>query len=168
MADALSVIAAVIGIATVAVKSSKALSKLIDNVKGAPEEIKTINQDLQAFCSVVSSFKTVLKEKDIQNAVNEDTALVEMIASLLHPLRNCEEALQNLMSKMRSWLGSNNSSVIRATALDLKWGLSVKGEVKVLRSRLEATKSTLNTALDAITLYVLSLRLIQSSALREL
>ena len=57
MADPLSLIAGVISVATVAVQSAKALSKLIDDIKGAPREIQAVAHDIHAFRSIVSSLR---------------------------------------------------------------------------------------------------------------
>ena len=167
MADPLSIIAGVITIATVLVQSSKALSKLIDNIKGAPGVVKAVACDVHTFRSIISSLKFALEERDIKDAVSIDTALVEMIGSLLNPLSNCEEALQNLIFKIQSRLECSESNAFRATVLNLKWGLFVKKEVKDLESRLEATKSTLDTALDIIAVYVLLSHLIPATAYAE-
>lgn len=166
MADPLSIIASVISIATVAVHSSKALSKLIDNVQGAPGAIKAVASDVYAFQSIVSSLRIALEDSEIKDAISGDIVLVDIIGSLLKPLRNCEEALQNLTSKLQSGLAYSEGSTLRATALNLKWGLSAKNEVKYVQSRLETTKSTLNTALETITMYVL-LFLITTGAYAE-
>ena len=39
----------------------------------------------------------------------------------------------------------------RVNSFDLKWGLFTKGEVKDLMKKLDRTKSTLDTALGAVT-----------------
>ena len=155
MADPFSIIAGVLSIATVVVQSSQALSVLINNVKSAPGEIKAVAQDVHAFRSVVSSLKVTLEQTGAQDVVSTDPALVETLANLLPPLNNCEQALQNLMLKLQRGPGFTGGSTFRATALHLKWGISTRREVKNLQLRLEATKSTLSAALEAVTMYVL-------------
>ena len=116
MADPLSLIAGVISVATVAVQPAKALSKLIDDIKGTPREIQAVAHDIHAFRSIVSSLRIALEERDIKKAISGDAALIEMIGSLHHPLSNCERALQNLMSKMRSEFQRSDGSAFRANA----------------------------------------------------
>ncbi|KAL8930145.1 MAG: hypothetical protein Q9208_000762 [Pyrenodesmia sp. 3 TL-2023] len=151
MADPISIIAGVISIATVVVQSSKALSKLIDNVKETPQEIRAVARDVHAFRSILS-LKIALEETDVKNAVSRDTALVEMIGNLSHPLTNCEGALQSLMTKIQRGFDASEASTFRKSAQSLKWAMFAKTEIKDVRSRLEATKSTLNTALETITM----------------
>lgn len=161
MADPISIIAGVISIATVVVQSSKALSKLIDNVKETPQEIRAVARDVHAFRSIVSSLKIALEERDVKDAVSRDTALVEMIGNLSHPLTNCEEALQSLVTKIQRGFDGSEGSTFRKSARSLKWGMFAKTEIKDVRSRLEATKSTLNTALETITMYIQSFTLMR-------
>lgn len=153
MADPFAIVAGVISIAAVVVQSSKALSKLIDNVKEAPQEIRAVARDVHAFRSIVSSLKIALEERDVRDAVSADSTLVEIIGNLSHPLTNCEEALRSLVSRIQRAFDGCEGSTYRKSALSLKWGMFAKTEIRDVRSRLEATKSTLNTALETITMY---------------
>ncbi|KAL8899208.1 MAG: hypothetical protein Q9207_006311 [Kuettlingeria erythrocarpa] len=152
MADPISIIAGVIGIATVVVQSSKALSKLIDNIKGAPNEIKALARDVHAFRSILSSLKIALEERDVKDAVRADTTLIEMIGNLTHPLKNCDEALQSLVSGIQRGYEGCKGSTFRKSARSLRRGMFARTEIEDVQSRLEATKSTLNAALESITM----------------
>ena len=82
MADPFSLIAGIMSIATVAVKSSRALLKLVDNIKEAFKETRAIARDVHAFQISVVSLRTALQEEHVQDAVSSDVALSEMIGSL--------------------------------------------------------------------------------------
>lgn len=53
--DTFSVIADVVGVATTTVKASEALIELVDRIKSAPDEIKSIARDTNAFYLIVVS-----------------------------------------------------------------------------------------------------------------
>lgn len=152
MSDPFSIIAGVISIATVAAQSSQALSNLIDNIREAPREIRAVARDVHAYRSIVSSLKIAVEERDVKSAVSGDAALVEMIGNLSYPLNTFEEALQSLVSRMLIGFGRSESNAFRKSTLNVKWGFFARKEVKELQSRLEAAKSTLNAALETITM----------------
>ncbi|KAI4191938.1 MAG: hypothetical protein LQ346_004561 [Caloplaca aetnensis] len=139
MADPISIIAGVISIATVVVQASKSLSKLIDNVKGASHDIKALARDVHAFRSILSSLKIALEERDVKDAVSADTVLVEMVGNLAHPLTNCQEALQSLVSRIQSGFDACKASTFRKNTLSLRRGMFSRTEIRDVQSRLEAT-----------------------------
>ena len=150
--DPLSIIAGVASIATAAIQSSKALYELVDDIKGGPEEIKSISRDAQAFYSVIFSLRLALADEDVCNVIRDDTALVQMIENLQRPLSNCQVVLGQIMVKLQGRLKSRpGGKGYRMSALGLMWGLFTKGEVRELIRKLDATKATLDTALSAVT-----------------
>ncbi len=151
MAEPLSIIASVTGIATAALQSSKALLELVNDIKGSSEEINAISRDVHAFYAITYTLNTTLKEKVIIDAVGYDEAILEMIKNLSDPLSNCQAVLGELMLKIQRNLKAGSDG--KGCRMNLKWGLFTKGEVKPLQSRLEAAKATLNGALDALATY---------------
>ncbi len=153
MADPLSIITGIAGIATAAHQSSKALFELIKDVKGYSEEIKAVSRDVHAFYSITYSLNVMLKEEVIIDAIGGDEAMLEMIMNLSNPLSNCRTVLGELMLKLQKHLKAASDENCRMTSTSLKWGLFTKGEVKTLQSRLETAKATLNTALNSLATY---------------
>lgn len=151
MADPLSIIAGIAGIATAALQSSKTLFELINDIKGCSEEIKMISRDVHAFYSITYSLNAILKEKVIVDAISDDEVIVEMISNLSDPLSNCQAVLAELTLKIQR--NPNAGSDGKWCRMSLKWALFTKGEVKTLQSHLEAAKATLSSALDALAAY---------------
>ena len=154
MADPLSIIASVVAITAAAIRSSKTLFELVDDIKGGPEEIKSISRDTHSFYSIIFSLNATLEDTSIRDAVSGDDAMLEMIGNLTRPLSNCEAVLVELMVKIQKQLklGSDGRGN-RMSATNVEWGLFTKSEIRGLQLRLEAAKSTLNSALNGISMY---------------
>ncbi len=134
MADPLSVIAGVAGIANAALQSSKALSELINDIKGCSEEIKAVSRDVHAFHSITYSLNVILKEEAVRDAIGGDQAIVEMIRNLSGPLSNCQAVLGELMLKVQTQLRADSDGKrSRMGSANLKWGMFTKGDVRTLR-----------------------------------
>ena len=146
--DPLSTIAGVAGISAAAMQSVKSLFDLVDSVKGATEEMRAVSRDVHAFYSIVFSLNVTLKEEDIKGVVSGDKAMVEMIGNLKKPLDNCRAVLGELMVKVQKRISVDKGP--RMNMAKVKWGLFTKKEVRDLQLRLEATKSTLHSALNAV------------------
>ena len=144
------IIASIAGIATAAIVTSKKLYELVDDVKEGPEEIGHIARDAHAFYSIVFSLQLALKEEDIRSIVRDDAAILQMIQNLQRPLTNCETVLGKIRAKIERHLKPHPRG-FRMSSIDLKWGLITKSEIKDLLRKLEATKSTLDNALAAVT-----------------
>ena len=84
--------------------------------------------------------------------------------NLEYPLRNCETLLSELVAKVVFHFGQQSDGKRNGMGFaNLKWSLATKHRIGDLRSRLEAAKSTLNSALSAITTYVVVLTTFISS-----
>lgn len=153
MADPLGIIASVVAIATAAIRSSKALFELVDGIKRGPEEIKSISRDAHSFHSIVFSLNATLEDPSFTDVISGDDSMLEKVGNLARPLSDCEAVLSELMVKMQKQLkhGSDNSGD-RMSFTNVKWCLFIKSEVRVLQLRLEAAKSTLNSALNGISM----------------
>ena len=79
MTDPFSIIAGVLGIATAAIRSSKALIELVDDIRGGPEEIKAVSRDVHAFYSIIIALNATLKDDSIRDVVSGDVAMMDMI-----------------------------------------------------------------------------------------
>jgi Fungal N-terminal domain of STAND proteins len=155
MMDPFSIIAGVIGITSAAIQSSKAFFELVNAIKGCPAEIQAVSRDVHAFYAIVFSLNAILKEVDVKNVISCDEAMVSMITNLANPLENCQMVLGELMIKIQKRLKHRSEGKgFRMSATYVKWSLCTRSEIRDLQRRLEATKSTLCSALDAVTTYV--------------
>jgi hypothetical protein len=155
MTDPLSIIAGVIGITAAAITSSKAFFELVNDIKGVPEEIRSVSRDVHAFYSIIFSLNVTLKEDDVKYVISGDEAMVEMTRNLAGPLDNCRAVLGELMVKIqKGFKPGSEGKGSRMSSINVKWTLFTKSEIRDLQLRLEATKSTLGSALDAVTTYV--------------
>lgn len=151
MADPLSIVAGVIGLAAAVYQSSKTLFELVDSIKQGPDEIKAISKDVRAFYSIIISLSATLSDSDMRNVLDGDVAMLEMVKLLNEPLSNARMVLGELMVKIQPQLKpATDGNGHRISLMNVKWGLSTKTKVRDLLLRLEATKSTLNSALTAI------------------
>ena len=153
MADPLSVISSVVGVGIAALQSAKLLFELADGIKNAPEEIKAISNDTHAFYDVVFSLETSLKDADVLSVVQENTAMVAMVANLEKPLRNCSTTLGQLMLKIRDRVKPSVDGKSYKFSSSAQWYFTKK-DIKEVLDRLEQNKATLNAALNTITAYV--------------
>lgn len=156
--DPLSIIAGVVSIACAACSASQKIFKLVDSIKGGPEQIHAIARDADAFYTIIYSLQVALEEENIRLVVSEDPSLMQMIENLRRPLSNCQVVLGQLMVKIESRTKpAADGRGLRMSKRDLKWAFYAKTEVKTLMKRLEATKSTLDNGLGAVITYVESI-----------
>ena len=153
--DPLSVIAGVVSIASATCSASQALFKLVDNIKGGPEQVQAISRDAHAFYSVIFSLDLALQDRDFRSIISDDPSLVQLFENFRRPLSNCQAVLGQLMIKIEPRIKpTSDGRAFRINKLDIKWAFFAKNELKELMTRLEATKSTLDTALGSITTYI--------------
>ena len=155
MLDPLSIIGGVIAVATAGIQSSREILKLVDNMRSCPDDIVAVSSDVQAFYSVVLTLRTMLEDDAIHAIMCDDAHIIAMMENLTRPLGSCEAVLKQLTVKINNSLKSDDRNKFRISSRKVKWGLFTKAEVKRLQLRLEATKSTLNSALDSITTYAI-------------
>ena len=154
MADPFSTIAGIISIIGAVINSSKKLFELVRHIKDADEEIQAISRDVQALHTILSSLDVSLNDEDVRHVIVGDESMAKMVGNLGNPLSNCRLVLESLTAKIQKQLRPATEGR-RPLLINVKWSLFVKGEIKDLQLRLEAAKSTLGNALDAITTYVL-------------
>ncbi|KAL8948938.1 MAG: hypothetical protein Q9222_004914 [Ikaeria aurantiellina] len=147
--DPFSIIAGVLGIASVVAESSKALYELIDGIRSAPEEIKNISRDTHAFYSILFSLETSLRDPKITATIAEDDPLTALVGNLREPLGNCSSVLGQLMVKIQGFVRPLDGERSRFSSNDLKWFWGKK-EILELTARVEACKATLDTGLTAV------------------
>ncbi|ERF68059.1 hypothetical protein EPUS_09411 [Endocarpon pusillum Z07020] len=152
MADPFSIIAGVLGITAAVIQSSKIFLELVNDIRRCPEEVKSVSKDVHAFYAIISSLNVTLREVDVKDAIAYDDALLTTIGNLAHPLEHCRVILGELKVKIQQQLlPFPNDRRFRINSKILRWSLFTKSEIRTLQRRLEATKTTLCIALDAIT-----------------
>ena len=149
MADPLSIIAGVAGVATAAVQASKGLYDLVDGIKDAADEIETISRDSHAFYSIVFSLQVELQDEDVRNVIAGDEGLTTMVGNLQRPLSNCSTILGQILVKIKGHVKPIKGGH-RMSKSDLTWPLYKKGDVTKLVTQLTSTKATLVAGLDAL------------------
>lgn len=155
MADPISILGLVLAIAGAA----STLLELLKNIREGPEEIKTISKDAHCIAAIVSELQAILENARNREIIDGEDAMLQMIDYLKIPLSNCQEVLDKLVKRVsklqkKSRPGSEGRAD-RTRFPNIKWGLSIKSEVRQIQLQLEAAKSTLNTALSGITLYAI-------------
>lgn len=156
MADPLSITAGVVGIATATIQSAKTLYEILDNTKEGPGEIESVSRDAHAYYSIVFALLATLKENKVRHVVERDEAMIEMIRNLVDPLSHCQALLGELMVQIQKQLKqSTDAQGSRIIFIAVNWILFAKYKIRTLQIRLEASKSTLCSALNAFSLYIL-------------
>jgi len=156
MADPLSITAGVVGIATATINTAKALCAIINDIKDGPGEIESVSRDAHAFYSIIFGLLATLKEDKVRHVVERDDAMVEMIKSLERPLSLCQALLGELMVQIQKQLKrSTDAQRSRIIFVVVSWTFFTKGKIRALQFRLEASKSTLCSASNAFSLYIL-------------
>lgn len=149
MGEPLSIFAGVLAIATAAIQSSVFLIEIANGIKSSSKEIQAISRDAQSIYSTISSLEATLKNGKIKAGTMDDDAILEIIKSLTAPLSNCKMVLEELVVKIRKLFKLTTKDVgDRTGVMNLKWALYKKNEIRDVQLRLEAAKSTLNTALS--------------------
>ena len=150
MADPFTSIGCFLGILSSLLEISQAVFEIVDDVRNATHEIRCLSRDLHAFFSLIRSLDIALREQDVRDIVESDEAILYQVHSLRESLRNCRDILTKLMVKHEKFEKNGDSMGFKK----LRWAVFIKGEVRRLQLPLETMKSTLNSALNAVTMCV--------------
>ena len=102
--DPLSILAGVLGVTAITAESAKRLCELLDTIRTAPEEIKNISRDTQAFYSILFSLESSLRDAEVTAVIAKDEALTALVGNLEEPLKSCTKVLGQLMVKMQGFV----------------------------------------------------------------
>ena len=147
--DALAIISGVIAVSGAAIGASKSLLDIVDTIKNAPEEITAIAKDTRAFSNVVSSLETALRDHQVKEVLHGDPSMTELVEKLKEPLQNCSTILSQIKPRIQKYLKPANGGGSQINKRGFKWFFA-RQEVKECMTRLEATKTTLDSALTSI------------------
>ncbi|KAK6436259.1 hypothetical protein LTR95_007548 [Oleoguttula sp. CCFEE 5521] len=102
MADPLSIAASVVGVATLFLQSSKVLTDFVQDVKGAPAELKAIASDANAFSAQVLAVKISLADTEIARLVDKTEVIRGLMANMRDAMQSCADACQSLLEELDS------------------------------------------------------------------
>jgi hypothetical protein len=148
MAEAIGLAASIIGVATLAYSSSKALYELLDGIHEAPKTLEFLKTDLDALQKLLSSLEVELKHKpDKSLSDGLKHCLEEVEPSLKACSKACDE-FREKVSKITSHSTEQHTSLRDKVKLQFQ-----EKEITTFRYRLTSYKSTLNIALSFASLY---------------
>lgn len=91
--DALSVIASVAGLISLALQVSGALTQYSMAVKGAPTEMRDLIRELESLSTILGEIKAAFEKKDKEGEVDESETLMKTLEA-------CRKLLQETMAKL--------------------------------------------------------------------
>jgi hypothetical protein len=138
--DPMSVTASVIGIAAVALHSTKRMMELIDGIQGAPQAVKALSRDLSALEKVLQKLNDVLGHPDFQ----ENERRTELATLLQDPLDNCTLALDDISLAIRPYT-KLSGTLGKSKWRGFTWSFREK-EIATLQRMLMSYKSSLTMA----------------------
>ena len=147
--EPVSAVASVAGVATAVLQITKSIYEMAQAVQNAPAEIAAIADDAHAINTILLTLSLLFKDQETMHVVSSDEDVVKPIRNLEQPLRNCWALLRQLEVKLNSHLKPIEGGRKKVSSVDLKWYFT-KNEVRDLVTRLESTKSTLDLALNNI------------------
>ena len=150
--EAVGFAAGVVGVATAALASSRALYEMVDEVRNAPDELSAISKDVHSLHDVITSIQLALRDTIVVKVLQEDRQLCDRVTRLESPMLNCTTMMSQLKLRIEPHLKMSSSGSLRFSSIDIRWGFKKKDIIEC-RNRLEATKSTLNAALASIVFF---------------
>ena len=131
--------------AVAAVQAARLLFELVDDIRAAPDEIKSIAADAHAFYESTALLGSILDRYNTQPTPRGERLNFQVVANALQNARHILEQLRLKISRLlRQVLDGTRPRMI---FVGVTWSLRAKREIRNLQSKLEITKSTLNHAL---------------------
>lgn len=148
MSDPLSVTASVIGVATLAYQSCKALNDIISSFVDAPKTLRDMCRDLDALQSLLASLQVAVDGvPDASLSADQRACLAE----LKPPVQSCHISCDDFIGKLAK-VTSHSEEGGRVNWLDRARLHFNEKDITSLKSRLGDCKQTLNVALGVVTL----------------
>ncbi|RYN76416.1 hypothetical protein AA0119_g13577 [Alternaria tenuissima] len=144
--DPLSITASVVGITTAALQSVQFLAKTIDNVKDAPDTVRSVGTDLQAVEPVL---------QNLDKALQDGTSQIVLSNEIKYAVDNCDRACRSFQSQVEHWM--KHSTEDKMFWMD-RWKVGLFGleRIKTFRGQLSDCKGTLSMALSTATILTTS------------
>ena len=141
--DPLSVIASITGILGAAVKISNAASALISGWKDAPNSLRSIVSEMAALSTCLSQLRPFLSGREVAPKSRMAAISVEQIVIIAS---SCVLAV----SELQKTLDSLEPEKPLSKMVKLRWS-SYEKKINMLRSRVQASASSLNLVLTVLT-----------------
>lgn len=141
--DPLSVIASITGILTAAFKISTAASALISSRKDAPNSLHSIVSEMAALSACLAQLRPFLSRREIAPESRMTEISVEQIVIIAS---SCVLAV----SELQQTLGSLEPEKPLSRRVKIRWS-SYEKKINMLRSRVQASASSLNLVLTVLT-----------------
>ncbi|ETS85703.1 hypothetical protein PFICI_03728 [Pestalotiopsis fici W106-1] len=144
MADPLSMIASIAGVATFATATARGLITVMAEFRDAPEEISHIRRDVQGLAAVLQSIQSTCSRANLSL---QDEALVQSLADYLDLCQTTMTAMEKMLKSFidKRPKGRSISRLISWTSWTVR-----KGEIRGLRDRLQEVKASLNLTISAL------------------
>ena len=150
--DPLSIISAV-------VTGGKTLFAVTESVLTFVDEVRTVNQSIQgiydqvdSLCRTINAINRSLASSSLSSAVPGSQETSALWPPVLKSLQDCELTIHQLYDSLKG-LKRQNSGVAARTVMAIKFARSDR-EIQVLKGRIQAHHSSLQLALQTITVYV--------------
>lgn len=137
--DPLSIFFGLTSVLTSAVQGAQALSDLLGSIKGAPEEIRNISQDVAALHKLLVILEGFLKENQVPTYA---------ASSLSETVRNCMSAIDTTQDQIKSYTKVGGDGKLTKWR-SITWAFN-RGSAKELRDRLLHHKMNLSISVDVI------------------
>lgn len=140
--DPASLTFSVIDITAAALESIQILVQTIDDVKGAPDVIKTVSTDLNVIRHVLRS---------LLEAEQDNSSQILFSEQIRDAVRNCERVCDTFRLQVEHWM---ERSMQDKTFWDWRWKVGLLGleRIKAFRGQLSDCKHTLSVALSTATI----------------
>ncbi|KAI9735864.1 MAG: hypothetical protein M1834_001329 [Cirrosporium novae-zelandiae] len=145
MADPFSITAGAIGIAGPALQSIRALRENIQAIKGAPEMIRDLKEDVLAVEKIFATLDTAIQGPEFET-LNHDTK-----TDLGHVINSCKGVCEKIQTKLTKCMKHSADGQIHWRDR-VRVGLFSEPDIKVLSGQLNTCKSTVNSAVITATL----------------
>jgi len=163
--------AAVLELASAAVKASVSLHGAITTIRNAPNEILNLGSDLIALSSLLKNLELALDSPDARKIVDQDKAISSAMEILKSLITSCEKSCREVKEKLQSALqggrpnddpnDDTTGSDLLSSSLLIKEGIDIRRSIGWLFRRrgifaaiegLQQTKSLFSQSMGSLTL----------------
>lgn len=138
MADPLSVLASIAGVATAGLAISSALYDIAQNIKRAPREVSEMAKDLSLLSSILRQLRKAIQDNPAicRNRLIKDTkSIVKQIRKIYRDIRKLTQDSTSSLYRLKLFFKSSKT--------------------KTMMAKIESSKSTANLILGTVQLAVL-------------
>ena len=150
MADPISLALGVASLGIQSIQISKKLLEFLVDVKGAPDALRRLVEEIESFEHVLRSLDLVLQNPKVRSAVYDNMTVAEAVQSLIRAVSRCRSILDQLNLKVERLCRSRTrQSSVQSSLVGIKWSLYYKkNEFQGIQRSLKVEKTTLVVALN--------------------